>query len=722
MNKKIKYISYILGIILISSCNDNIPITNNQKQTDSNSKASTINTDEEEENQVPIAKIIPEKKNYIFETYTDNYSWMKNKVNPDLVNYLAQENKYADSILNKNTTLSNELFDEMLDKLSPEEDSIAEKNGNYYYYHKSPEGYQYPVYYRKNISRQNSEEVILDLNIFSEGKNISKPGDFKVSPDNKYLAFTIDRYGNETYRVYIMNISTREILSEQIDNTYGNIEWTNDSKYIYYTSLNSSLRPFKIFKHKINSSINSDKLIYHETNNSYSLNISKSDSKAYILINSESIDANEIRYLGAKSTNSAFKVFQKRQSGIKYYIQHNGGKFYVLTNSNAREYKIMAVNVIEQYRKVSWEEIIPFNSKITLSSFQVLKNHLVINFREGGVPKIKVYNIKNNKQYDIEFNEPSYSVSTLPVIDFNSDKIHYSYSSFVSPQSVYQYDLVKKSKKLVREDRVKGFNPYNYQTEKLNITARDGSKIPVSLIYRKDFVRNGNSSLLLTSYGAYGISTDPKFETDKLSLVDRGYIYAIAHIRGGGENGISWYQSGKLLNKKNSIYDLIDTIEGLIYQGYTSKDKVSAFGKGSGAMTIAAATNLRPDLFKNIVLEEPFLDVLNTMKDEKLPLTIDEYNEWGNPNNIRYYEYIKSYSPYDNIKNQDYPNILISSGLNNTVVGIWESSKYTAKVRNISKSANIILKTYTDSGHKGRIGKFDYLKRKSLEYSFLLNN
>lgn len=726
MNRKI---ICILGTLLISSCSENIPvISNNQPTTEKintveiNNNKNITDIKEEEEVAAPVAKIIPERKNYTFETYTDNYSWMKNKSSSELINYLAQENKYADSILNKNTDLSNQLFDEMLNKLSPEADSIAEKNGNFYYYQKNPEGYQYPIYYRKNASGYNQEEVILDLNNFSEGKNISKPGDFKVSPDNKYVAFSIDKDGNESYKIYIMNLNTREILNEQIDNTYGNIEWTNDSKYIYYSSLNSSLRPFKIYKHKISSPVNSDKLIYHEKDNAYNLNISKSDSKAYILINSESINSNEIRYLGAKSTNSTFQVFQKRKNGIKYYIQHNGGKFYVLTNSNAKEYKVMSVNVLEQYRNVSWEQVIPATYNSTLNSFQMLKNYIIISFRQNGVPKIKAYNLKTNKYFDIDFNEPSYSVSVLPVIDFNADKINYSYSSFITPQSTYQYDLSKKTKTVLREERIRGFNSYNYQTEKLNITSRDGKKIPVSLIYKRDFVRNGNSPLLINVYGAYGLSTDPTFELDKFSLIDKGYIYAIAHVRGGGENGINWYEAGKLLNKKNSINDFIDCVDGLVYQGYTSKDKVNVFGKGAGAMTVAAAINIRPDLFENVILEEPFLDVLNTMKDERLPLTIDEYNEWGNPNNYRYYEYIKSYSPYDNIKNQTYPNILISSGLNNSVVGIWESSKYVAKVRNISKNTNILLKTYTDSGHKGRIGRFDYLKRKSLEYSYLLRN
>lgn len=677
---------------------------------------------EDEEIISPTAKSIPEKINYNFEIYTDNYSWMKDKSNPDLINYLAQENKYSDSILEKNIDIKQQLFGEMSEKISLEEETRPEKNGNYYYYQKYLEGQQYPLYYRKNINNiYSSDELILDLNKFSQGKNISFPGDFKVSPDNKYLAFSIDNDGNETYTIYIMNLQTNEFITEEINNTYGNIEWTNDSKYIYYSVLNNSLRPFKIYKHKINSSLNSDLLIYHERDNAYSVNISKTDSKAYILINSESINSNEIRYLGAKNLNSRFQIFQKRASNIKYYIQHNGGKFYILTNSNARHFKIMSVNVLEQYRKVSWEQVIPTNYNLTLNSFQMLKNNLVIYFREKGLSKIKVFNIKNNKKYDIDFPEPSYSIKPISVNDFNSDKLHFSYSSFLTPTTIYEYDLAKRTRKLIKEEKIKSFNSYNYQSERLNITSRDGKKIPVSLIYKKDMVRNGENNLFLTAYGAYGESNDPKFEIDKLSLVDRGFIYAIAHVRGGGEFGTDWYESGKLLDKKNTFNDFIDCAESLIYQGYTSKEKITAFGKGAGGMLVATSINLRPELFKNVLLEDPFLDVLNTMKDETLPLTIDEYNEWGNPNRYRYYEYIKSYSPYDNIINQKYPNILITSGINNSVVGVWESAKYTAKIRNLTKKTNILLKTYTDSGHKGKIGKFDYFKRKSLEYSYILN-
>ncbi|MFN8576555.1 MAG: prolyl oligopeptidase family serine peptidase [Candidatus Sericytochromatia bacterium] len=715
MNKKI---IFSLLTLFLSSCANNVPAIAQQPQI-------IINNEDEESilTNPPIAKKIPETKDYSVEKYTDDYSWMKDKSNKDFINYLAQENKYTDSILEKDQEFRTRLFSEMIDKLGEQENSIAEKIGNYYYYQKYIEGQEYPLYYRKNVNNiYNAEELILDLNKFSQGKNISFPGDFKVSPNNKYLAFSIDQSGNEFYTIYIMNLQTHELLSEEIPNTYGNIEWTNDSKYLYYTMLNSSLRPFKIFKHKINTPIDSDKMIYHEKDSSFNINISKTDSNAYILINSESISSNEIRYLGAKSISSKFQVFQTRKPNTKYYLQHNGGKFFVLTNSNSTNYKLMAVNVIEKYRRESWEEIVSSNPNVTLKSFQMFRNYIVIYFREKGLAKIKVYNLRNNKKYDIDFPEPSYTVNSIITNNFNSDKLNISYSSFITPQSIFQYDLTKKTFKIIREEKIRNFNQYNYQTEKINIISRDGIKIPVSLLYRKDMVKNGDNPILINAYGAYGESNDPKFELDKFSLVDRGYIYAIAHIRGGGELGTYWYESGKLLDKKNSINDLIDCIDYLIYQGYISKDRVSAFAKGAGALAVAGATNLRPDLFRNILLEEPFLDILNTMKDDKLPLTIDEYNEWGNPNRSIYYNYIKSYSPYDNIKSQKYPNIFITSGINNNVVGVWESAKYVAKMRNTSKNTNILLKTYTDSGHKGRIGQLDYFKRKSLEYSYILNH
>lgn len=725
---KSKFLSNGLKLFLIfslSSCQSVNLVSQSLKQNKEIEidKTNFLNIEEDEENiSPPKAKVIPEKKYYNVELYIDNYSWLKNKTNPDVINYLAQENKYTDNILRKYSDIKLDIFREMVDRISIEKTSLPEKIGNYYYYQKNLENKQYPLYCRKKGNLINREEIILDLNEISLGKNISTPGDFKISPDNRYLAFSIDKDGNELYTIYMKDLVTGQILNTHIQNTYGNIEWTNDSKYIYYSILNQSLRPYKIYKHKINRSTASDILIYHETDSSFSINVSKTDSQAFILINSESINSNEIRYLGAKDISNKFKVFQNRKQGIKYYIQHNGGKFYILTNSNAKTYKLMSVNVLEKYRNVSWEEVIKVNSNQTLNSFQMLKNNLVIYFRENGLSKIKIFNLRNNKSYNIDFNEPSYSLKPVSISNYNSDNLIFSYSSFLTPSTTYEYNLNKKTQRIIKEDSIRRFNPNNYQTEKINVISRDGKKIPVSLIYKKDIIRTGDTPLLLKSYGAYGESSDPKFENDKISLIDRGYIYAIAHIRGGGELGINWYEDGKLLNKKNSINDLEDCVESLIYKGYTDKNKISLIAKGAGALSVAALVNKRPELFNSIILEDPFLDILNTMNDKSLPLTVDEYNEWGNPNISRFYNYIKSYSPYDNIKDKNYPNIMITSGINNTVVGIWESAKYIAKIRNFQKTNTVILKSYTDAGHKGKIGDYDYLNRKSLEYSFLLSN
>lgn len=724
-SKKVNSI-FLMCILLTSCATPNttaIPAINSPEFNTNNVNVSTTTkTEENEESSVPKAKIIPEKKYYTTETYIDNYSWMKDKTNPDFINYLAQENKYADNILEKTTEIQEQLYREMVDRINLEETSIPEKIGNYYYYQKNLIDQQYPLYCRKFANLNAREEIILDMNKISLGKNISFPGDFKVSPDNKYLAFSIDREGTENYRIYIKNLSTGELLNEEIPNTYGNIEWTNDSKYFYYSILDSSLRPYKIIRHRVGRSVTSDLLVYHEKDKSFSVNTFKTNSKAFITINSESINSNEIRYIGAKDPSFNFKLFQKRKENIKYYIQHNGSKFYILTNSNAKSYKVMAVNVLEQYRSVSWEQIIPTSINQTLNSFQSFKNNLVIFFRENGLAKIKVFNLRTNKSYVIDFNEPSYSLKPVINNDYNSDTLSFSYSSFISPQSIYQYDLAKKTRKLLREDRVRYFNPNNYQVERIYVTSRDRKRIPISLIYKKSLKRNNTNPLLLNAYGAYGENNDPKFEIDKLSLIDRGYIYAIAHVRGGGELGINWYEDGKLFNKKNSINDLADCAEQLISRGYTNNQKVNFIAKGAGALIAASLINEKPDLFNKVLLEDPFLDILNTMKDSSLPLTIDEYNEWGNPNRSLVYNYIKSYSPYDNIIEQIYPSIMVTAGINNSVIGVWESSKYIAKLRSINKKNNLVLKTYTDAGHKGKIGEYDYYKRKALEYSFLLMN
>ncbi len=703
---------------LLFSCNKSSPAA--PKQTEIGAEGKSLQTPEDF-TKPPVAKIIPEKKIYNGEAYIDNYFWLRDKKNTEVIKYLETENKYADYVLKRTKGLERTLFQEMSGRIKESDVSVAEKIGNYFYYTRMEEGKQYPVYWRKKARIEGKEEILLDQNIFSRDKNVFALGSFSISPNHNYLAYSIDTKGSEEYTIFVKDLHTGQLLNEKISGTFGNIIWTNDNKYLYYCTFDKLQRPYQTYKHRLGAKQSEDLLIYHEKDPAFSMELTKSKSEAFIFLTSYSGTTTEIRYIGAKDQKEHFHLFQKRKPGIEYHLEHNGGKFLVLTNSHAKNFKLMEVPVLEQFRN-NWHEIIPHNFLRKLISFQSFKNHIAVYFRENGLPKLRIINLKSNKSYDISFSEPTYSVWLENNRNFNTNTLRFSYSSFVTPDSIYEYNMDKKTRKLLkRKDIPGGFNSENYLTERVFAASKDGTLIPISLVYKKGLEIN-NNPLLLHAYGAYGDTKDPTFVPERLSLIDRGFIFAIAHIRGGGEMGSQWYDEGKRLNKKNSFYDFISSAEFLIKNNYTSNEKLVIYGRSAGGLLMGAVTTMRPDLFKAVIAEVPFVDVINTMMDPELPLTLIEYDEWGNPNYKREYDYMMSYSPYDNVKTVNYPNMFITAGLNDPWVGYWEPAKFVAKLRKMKTDNNtIIFKTDLDAGHKGSSGIYDGLKNRSEQYAFILD-
>jgi oligopeptidase B len=670
----------------------------------------------------PVAKIIPEKKNYNGQVYTDNYFWLRNRNNPDVLRYLEAENSYTDAVMKPNAGMQNDLYQEMLKRIPSSETSAPEKIDNYYYYTRREEGKQYPVYCRKKGSLEAREEILLDQNRFSSGKNVYALGTFMISPNHQYLAYSIDTTGSESYTVFVKNLNTGELLKGEIADTFGNIEWTNDNKSFYYTTMDKLSRPYRLYRHLLGAKPERDALIYQEKDEAYSLELSKTNSEAYILLKVYSNTATEYRYIGAKDNSSNFKVFQARRPGVEYYLEHHAGDFLVLTNENARNFKVVQVPVLEQYRN-NKQELIPPDNDINLVSLQAFKDHLAVYYRENGLLKLRIYNFKTKKNQYITFDEPAYTISPEGTRNYNSDIIRYSYSSFVTPESVYEYNMDKMTRLLLKREEVPGgYNRFSYITERVFARSTDGTRVPISLVYKKGLARNGRNPLLLHAYGAYGDSKDPTFVPERISLLDRGFVFAIAHIRGGGEMGKQWYEQGKGLNKKNTFFDFISSAEYLVNTGYTSRDKLVIYGRSAGGLLMGAVTTMRPDLFKAVIAEVPFVDVINTMMDPTIPLTVIEYDEWGNPNYKNTYNYMMSYSPYDNIRAVNYPNMLITAGLNDPWVGYWEPAKFVAKMRALKTDKNmLLLRTDMEAGHAGASGVFDRLKNRAFQYAFIFS-
>lgn len=675
--------------------------------------------------QPPIAKIIPKKLEKFNDVRIDNYFWLNERDNPEVIEYLHKENEYYQKMTAHTKVFQQELFDEMKSRIKEDDESVPYCYNGYYYITRYEKGKDYPIYSRKKETLLAEEEIMFDCNLLAQGHAYFQLGGLSISPDNKWATFAIDTIGRRIYSLKIKNLETNEILNDLIENSTGESTWANDNKTIFYTNQDKiTLRSDKIFRHKIGTDSVDDALVYEEKDDTFHVDVSKEKSKKYIVISSSSTVTTECRILLADDPDGKFVVFQKRKRGLEYDIAHYDDCFYVLTNRDgATNFKLMKTPE-KATAKENWTELIPHRDEVLLEDIEIFKNFLVLEERSNGLNKIKIIPWNGEEAYYLPFESETYTAYTTANIDFDTDVLRYSYQSMTTPSSVIDFNMKTKTKDIKKEQQVLGgnFDKNNYIEERIWATAKDGTKIPISMVYKKDRQKDGNNPLLLYAYGSYGHAMDAAFSTTRLSLLDRGFIFAIAHVRGGEDLGRQWYEDGKLLKKKNTFTDFIDCSQFVIQEKYTSPKHLYAEGGSAGGLLMGVVANLAPELYHGIIAQVPFVDVVTTMLDETIPLTTGEYDEWGNPNVKKYYDYMRSYSPYDNLKKQKYPNMYVSTGLHDSQVQYWEPAKWVAKLRSLKTDTSVLfLDTNMDAGHGGASGRFEAIKELAKEYSFLLD-
>jgi oligopeptidase B len=673
----------------------------------------------------PIAKKIPKELVVHNDVRVDNYFWMNDKENPEVIKYLAEENAYCDYVLKHTEQFQQDLFEEMKSRIKEDDQSVPYKYNGYWYIVKFETGKGYPIYIRRKESLDAADELLFDCNKMAEGHSYFKLTGISISPDNTKISYGIDTLGRRQYTIFIKDLTTNEVLPDRIENTTGSSSWANDNKTLFYTSKNEqTLRSEKVYKHKLNTSAENDALIYHEKDDTFNVSVYKTKSRQYIIIASYSTLTNEFQILDADKPDAHFKLFQPRIRGLEYSISHFAKHFYILTNlDNATNFKLMKTDV-NKTNLESWEEVIAHRDHVMLEDVDIFKDFLVLSERENGLNQIRIKRWDNTDDYYLPFDNETYTAFTGTNVDFDTSILRYSYNSLTTPTSIIDFDMVNKTKEIKKEQEVLGgtFKKENYLSERIWATATDGTKIPMSVVSHKNTKKSKDTPLLIYAYGAYGSTIDPYFSSVRLTLLDRGFIFVIAHIRGSEYLGRSWYESGKLLLKKNTFTDFIDCTKHLIAQNYSSPKHLYAMGGSAGGLLMGSVINMAPNLYHGVVAQVPFVDVITTMLDDSIPLTTGEYDEWGNPNNIAYYNYMKSYSPYDNVTHQNYPNLLVTSGLHDSQVQYWEPTKWVAKLRAYKKNNNLVLlKTNMDAGHGGASSRFDSLKEDALEFAFILD-
>ena len=688
----------------------------------------------ENNNIIIMAKKIPKENIYHQDTIIDNYDWMrlsdeqKESENPDVqtkdvINYLNSENDFLKKEMSDNKSFEDNLFDEFVSRIEQNDESVPVSYNGYTYYSKYKQEEDYPFHFRKENTNSAKEELILDLPLMAKGTSYFSLGDKSVSENNQFLAYSVDLLSRREYTIYIKDLNTGKILEDMIPNTTGGITWANDNKTIFYTKKDEvTLRSSQIYRHTLGTDASEDVLVYEEKDDTFSCYVFKTKSRKYLMIGSYQTLSTEYQFLDASDPAGKWQVIHPRESNLEYSVSHFEDKFYIKTNWEAKNFRLMQTSV-NSTSKSNWQEVIPHRKDVLLRSVNIFKNYLVVNERKDGLRNTRVINWKDNSEYYIKFNDPTYSLYSSSNVDFDTDFFRFVYTSLTTPRSVYDYNMVTKEQTLLKQKKVLGdkFDSDNYVSERLFAKSRDGkTEIPISLVYRKGLNKNGKQPLLLNGYGSYGSSSDPYFSSVRLSLLDRGFTFAIAHIRGGQEMGRDWYEDGKLLKKKNSFYDFIDCGKYLIDSKFTSSEHLYASGGSAGGLLMGAVMNMEPELFNGIIAGVPFVDVINTMWDETIPLTTGEFDEWGNPKDKEYYDYMKSYSPYDNIVEVNYPNLLITTGYWDSQVQYWEPAKWIAKIRDFRANDNLLLMYCNmDVGHGGSSGRFESLKEVALEYSFL---
>lgn len=693
---------YTLAILILASCNTQNPSTETTMKP-------------------PIAAIKPHEMTIHGHTRTDNYFWLKERENPEVIAYLEEENAYTESVMADTEQFQEDLYKEMRSRIKEDDASVPYKDNGYFYYTRYEEGKEYKLHCRKKGSLDAQEEVFLDENELAEGHDYFALGGIQISDDNKIAAFGIDTVSRRIYTIHFKNLETGETYYETIANCAAGGAWAKDNKTFFYIAKDSeTLRTNRILRHELGTDVRTDVQVFEEEDETFRCFTWRTKSKDLIMIGSFQTVSSEYQMLDAANPTGNFTVVQPRERDHEYNVEHFEDKLYIVTNWEAQNFRLMETT-IDKPGKEHWKEVIAHRKETLLEGIELFKNYMVVEERTGGLSQLRIINQQTGNEHYLDFGEAAYTSYLATNKDFDTDELRYGYSSLTTPWSTIDYNMKTQEKTLLKEQEVLGdFDRNNYQTERVWVTADDGTQVPMSIVYRKGLKKEGTNPTLLYAYGSYGATMDPYFSSIRLSLLNRGFVYALAHIRGGQEMGRQWYDDGKLLNKKNTFTDFINCGEYLIENNYTSNEQLFAMGGSAGGLLMGAVVNMRPDLWKGVVAQVPFVDVITTMLDESIPLTTGEYDEWGNPNEKEYYDYILSYSPYDNVKEQDYPNMLITTGLHDSQVQYWEPAKWVAKLRTHKTDDNLLLfKTNMEAGHGGASGRFERLKEVALEYAFM---
>ena len=685
-----------------------------------NQKTSTT-----EMTKAPIAEKIPHEFTIHGDTRIDNYHWLRDmdRKDPKILAYLEAENEYTNEILKPTENLQKELFEEIKGRIKQDDSSVPYFLEGYYYYTRYETGKEYPIYCRKAESLDNPEEVMLNGNELAEGLSYYQIGSYQVSDNNEMIGYSEDTLSRRIYDLKFKKIALGEYLSDVISGTTGNFVWAADNKTIFYTKREeTTLRAHKIFKHVLGTDQSEDVEVFYESDETFNVGVGRSKSKKWIYIHSGSTVSDEYQMIEAIKPESKWKLFQPRERDLEYRLAHFENQFYIITNYEAKNFRVM-VTAEDQPLKEQWQEVIPHRKDVLLEDIDLFSNHLVLSEKSKGQSSLRVINQTTKEDHYLEFDEEVYTVWAGSNPQFNTEILRISYQSLTTPASVIDYHMNERSMELLKEKEVLGgFNKDDYESKRLWVTARDGAKVPVSMVYKKDIEFSAETPLLLYGYGSYGATMDPYFSPSRLSLLNRGFVFAIAHIRGSQMLGRPWYEDGKMLNKKNTFYDFIDCAKYLVHKQYTSEDHLYAMGGSAGGLLMGAIINMEPNLWNGVIAAVPFVDVVTTMLDESIPLTTGEFDEWGNPKNEEYYHYIKSYSPYDNVEQKDYPHLLVTTGLHDSQVQYWEPAKWVAKLRDLKTDQNmLLLKTNMEYGHGGASGRFEAYKEIAMEYAFLLH-
>ena len=706
-----KYLYSALALILLTNCGQN------------------------EGPQAPIAKKVPKELSLHGDTRVDNYFWMRlsddqkkaetpDAQTQDVLDYLNAENEYLQTTMQHTDELQNKIYEEITSRIKPDDSSVPVSVNGYTYYSRYEKGEDYPLYCRKKNEEGAEEEIMLNGPEMAEGQSYFAIGRRRVSENNELLAYSVDLVSRRQYTILVKNLKTGELLEDRIENTNGGITWANDNQTIFYTKRDPiTLRSSQIYRHKLGTDASEDVLVYEEKDETFSCFIYKSKSRKYLMIGSSQTLSTEYQYLDANNPEGEWQIIQERQPDLEYQVSHYKDHFYIRTNLDAKNFRLMKTPV-SATSKENWEEVIPHKSNVLLQDMDLFRNYLVITEREDGLVRLNVIPWDGSEEHSIAFNDPAYEVYTFSNPEFETETLRFSYSSYTTPESVYDYQLDTKDRVLKKQDEIldQTFDPENYVTERVFAKARDGAQIPISIVYKKGFKKDGSMPLLLYGYGSYGIIYDASFSYALPSLLDRGFAYAIAHVRGSQTMGRDWYEDGKLLKKKNTFYDFIDSGKYLVEQKYTSAEHLYAKGGSAGGLLMGAIVNIEPQLWNGVIASVPFVDVVTTMLDETIPLTTFEFDEWGNPKDKEYYDYMKSYSPYDNVEAKEYPNLLIITGYWDSQVQYWEPAKWIAQLRDRKTDNNLLLMDCNmDVGHGGASGRMARYKNVALQYAFLLD-